>query len=625
MDLSAGGRRRVAIMAADVVGYSRLMAEDEDDVFSRLMSLRDNVIEPVVGEHHGLVFKHTGDGFLAAFETAAEAFRCALALQPRIIEREARFPADRRILFRAALNVCEAIIQGGDLFGDGINVAARLQAYAEPGDLVMTAVFADEVGPALRDRETFDLGELHLKNISRPVRAVGMRVGGGRRLLSLAPVSPAPEKPSIAVLPFRQRSPGPDTAVVADGIVEEIVRALAARDELFVISRTSTLRYADKVIDPRSIGQDLAVRYVLHGSVQHSGDTVRIGTELSETEQGRVIRADRYDGPVSDIFELQARIAVDVAKTIAPHVLEWEVRRAMRKHPDSMTAYDLVVQALPHLFRLSYESHSVARGLLQQAMVLDPNYAPAYTYTAYWHIFRVGEGWSRDPDADSAEAARIAQEAIVRDPNDALALAICGHVRSFLLHDFEAANAILERAIEVGPNCALAWSMSSLTLGYLGDCGRAVERAEHGVRLSPSDVHTFWSQGVLAQAYYLNDDFAAATAWARRTAARNPAVMFNLRVLAASLVAQGRLQDARRVGQEILALSPGFSLERYAKSCPFTGSTLARWLDRLAAAGLAEPPQPRPRSSEAALGGSDDGKHGQYGEHREHGQYGERG
>jgi len=301
-----------------------------------------------------------------------------------------------------------------------------------------------------------------------------------------------------------------------------------------------------------------------------------------------VIRHDRFDGRLRNLFDLQEQIALSTMKSVAPHIREREVRRSMRKPPESLSAYELVLRALEFLYRLQPEAQARARGLLQQALGIDPNYAPAYAYIAYWYIFRVGEGWSLDPDADAREAARMTQLALELDPRDGLALAINGHVQSFLLRDYESANAILDRAVAIAPNCALAWTMSSITRGYLGDGAAAVERAETGLRLSPIDGHVFWFEGQLAQAHYVNGDYASAVAWARRTAAQNPAAMFNLRVLAASLVALGRIEAAQRVTQTLLVHNPEFRLTSYRRSCPFTGQVLADWMTRLREAGLPE-------------------------------------
>jgi adenylate cyclase len=584
-------RKTQIVMAGDIAGYSRLMEADEDDTHSRMLQLNADVIRPIVAGHDGQLVKHTGDGFLAAFDAPIPAIRSAIALQTKLVEGAAAFPPERRIVFRLGLNICEAIIEVDDIFGDGVNVAARLQAYAEPGDIIMTAELARLAPSELAAAGSFDLGELQLRNISRAIHAFGIRIGSMRNLAAPAPTRVADPRPSIAVLPFRKAGRGRVDIYVAEAIVEEVIHGLAGTQGLVVISRGSTRRYGRKDIDTREIGRELNVRYVLSGGIQRAGDKLRVNTELAEAETGQIIRHDRFDGGVTKLLQLEEQIAVTALKTIAPDIVEREVRRSMRKQPENLSAYELVLRALEPLFRLDRESHARARGLLQQAIALDPGYAPAYTYTAYWHIFRVGEGWSTDVAADGREAVRMAQAAIERDPKDGLALAISGHVQSFLLHDFETGNAILERAIAVAPNCAMAWSMSSVTRGYLGDSAGAVQRAEIGLRLSPLDGHAFWNAGMLAQARYLNGDYEAAVAWARRAAAQNPVAMFNLRILAAALVALGRDVAASRIAGEILARNPDFCLSAYAKTCPFRGQVLADWLKRLCAAGLPNDPR----------------------------------
>lgn len=598
MVLGAGQRKTQVVMAGDVAGYSRLMEVNEDDTHSRLQQLKANVIRPIVTDHAGVVVKDTGDGFLATFDAPDLAIRSAIALQTTLVEDAASFPPERRIVFRLGLNISEVIVESGDVFGDGVNVAARLQTYAEPGDIVVTDELA-RLAPGVLGDSAFDMGELQLRHITRPIHARGIRIGSVRNLAASAPASATDSRPSIAVLPFRQQGRPPTDAYVADAIVEEVIHGLAATQGLVVISPSSTRRYAHKPVDPREVGRRLHVRYVLTGGIQRSGDKVRVSTELAEAETGQILRHDRFDGEVPDLFQLEEQIAISAMKTIAPDIHEHELRRSMRKPPDSLSAYEMVLRALDPLFRLDHESHARARGLLQQAITIDPGYAPAYTYAAYWHIFRVGEGWSTDVAADAREAARLAQAAIERDPRDGLALAISGHVQSFLRRDFESGNAILERAITAAPNCAMAWAMSSVTRGYLGDSATAVERAETGLRLSPLDAHAFWYEGMLAQARYLNGEYDAAVAWARRAAAQNPGAMFNLRTLAASLAALERGDAARRIADEILARKPEFCLAIYAKSCPFTGQTLTDWLGRLRAAGLPEERPITPKGNEA--------------------------
>lgn len=587
MSLLENGRRFATIMCADIVGFSRLMEINEADTLSRLINLRSSLIEPCVASHDGEIFKHTGDGFLALFESAGEALRCALEIHSTAISQALRLPASDRLVLRTSLNCCNILVRNGDVFGDGVNIAARLQAYAEPGDVIATADYIDHAREHLGSLSVVDHGVLTLKNISRPVQAFGIRIGSIDQLSAFAP-SIQRSKPSIAVLPFRDLSVTRGTSLLADGVCEEITQALAANPDLFVISRSSTRSRKTKEVSLLEIGQQLGVDYVFEGYTDHTNDRLRIGMKLTETGTGHVLRADRFEGLMSERFDLQIKVAHAAVQAFVPNILDWEFRRTVRKHPDSMTAYDLVLQSLSHLYRLSQDSQSAARGLLQQALALDSSFAPAFTYTAYWHVFRVGEGWSPDPDADAREAARAALQAVSHDPNDALALALYGHVKAFLLRDFPAADALLERAVQVGPNCALAWSMSSVTRGYMGDGGGAVARAERGVALSPTDAHAFWNQGMLAQAHYVNGDYEAATAWARRAAAHNPLAKFNLRTLAASLAASGRIIEAGRVVQESLSLDPNFCLTEYLKRCPFEGRLLAIWTSHLRTAGYPE-------------------------------------
>jgi len=433
---------------------------------------------------------------------------------------------------------------------------------------------------------SIDIGELRLRNITRSVRVFALHVPGSLGRLVGDPVQGAEPRPSIAVLPFRKHQTDPQQQYFADGTVDDIIHSLAALDDLFVISRGSTLGYSGDTLDVRAIGRDLGVRYVLYGSVRRHRGRLRIGTELSDTETGAIIRSDHYNGKLADLFELQDRISIDVVKTIAPHVRERDLRRAMRKHPQNMTAYDLVLQALDLLYRMNDEAFYRARGLLQQAISHDPNYAPAYAYIALWYVFRVGEIGSADPDSDALAGAYHAAAAIERDGTSALTLAIYGHVQSFLLRKYNRAATFLDRAIAAGPNSSMAWTMSSLTCGYLNDGAAAVERGQRGVSLSPLDARVFWHEGALAQAHYINGDYEQALIWARRAVGRNDAIRYNIRTLTATLAALGREKEAPDAARHLLRVQPDFRLGSYIKRCPFQGATLDQWIARLRSAGL---------------------------------------
>ncbi|MDP8921553.1 MAG: adenylate/guanylate cyclase domain-containing protein [Chloroflexota bacterium] len=585
--LAVTQRRLAAILVADMVGYSRLMEAHEDYTHAWQMRLRSELLEPGIAAHGGYIVKHTGDGFVAIFDSARDATRCALTLQQAVTELTADQPAEQRISYRMAVNLADVIVQDDDVYGDGVNVAARLQTYAEPGGIVVSGAVAEQVGSSL-GVGVIDLGDLRPRNLARSVRVLALRVPTAPARLVGDSLAGSDPRPSIAVLPFRMHPADPAERYFANGIVDDIIHGLATLKELFVISRGSTLGYGGTTIDVRTIGRELGVRYVLYGSVRRSGGRLRIVTELSDAETGTIIRSDQYDGSLSDLTELQGRIAVNVVRTIAPHVHERELVRAMRKPPHSLTAYDYVLQALDRLYRMDYESFSRARGLLQQAIAHDPGYAPAYSYTALWYIFRVGEIGAPDPDADAAAAEIHASAALERDGGDALALAICGHVQSYLLKDYSKAISLLDRAIAAGPSSAMAWTMSSATHGYICDGPTAVRHGEQGVRLSPLDARLFWHEGLLAQAHYVDGNYEQALEWVRGALERNEYIRYNIRTLIATLVALGRTEEAAEAARHLLRVQPDFRLGSYSKRCPFQRPILDRWLARLWAAGLPE-------------------------------------
>jgi len=577
-------QRLACILAADVVGYTRLMERDERDTHSRLMELRFSIMQPLIGERQGRIVKNTGDGFMAMFECPRAAMESAIAMQRAVTEREADLPPDRRIAFRMGLNVADVIVEDHDIYGDGVNIAARLQGYAEPGGIVISGAVRDEVGGTL-GLEAVDLGLLQLRNLSNPVQVISLRLPGAPTATVGEVVGGYDGRAWIAVLPFRNLA-SPDEAYFAHGIVDHIIYALAALKELFVISRGSTVHFQDQAIDARAIGERLGVRYVLSGSALRSGNRLRISTELTDATNGEIIRADQYDGELGDLFDLQDRIAQEVVKTIAPNVRERELKKSLRKHPQNMTAYDLVLQAMEPLYELDYATFSRARGLLQRAMALDPSYAPAFSYAAYWHIFRVGQEWTPDLTADIAEASRLASAAITSDADDAMALASYGYVQSFLKKDYDEAIELIDRSIATSPNCAIAWTFKGATLCFVGDGPKAVRCADTGVRLSPLDKHVFFAEHVLAQAHYINGNFDKAIAWARRCDQRNARLTSNLRTLISSLVATSRLDQACEVAARHAMVAPTFRVSTWAARTPMQGEVRRRRVERLLAAGM---------------------------------------
>lgn len=585
------------IVHLDMVGYSRMIGLDITGTLERLRAVRGGLIDPLTEHHGGLLVQTGGDSLLLTFGSVMDALGFAVALQREIPRHAVNQSSGQPLRYRIGIDIGEVIADGTDLHGNGVNVATRLQSACPPGGVCISRGVHDllpDPGPVWFDT----IGLLQLKNIPKPTealvwrtevqlapraRSTSLRIEAARvrsgQIVSLA-------APSIAVLPFRMLPADAEDTYFADGMVEDIIHMLAAQKEIFVISHGSTLPFTDPDVDRQQVASELGVRYLLIGSVRRDKDRVRIRTELTDTETGNVIRSDQYDGDTVDLFGFQESIGIRVAAIIAPQVRERELRRAMRKPPDSMNAYDLVLQGLDNLYRMEPVRFDRARLLLRRACRLDPDYAPTYSYLAYWHILRFGEGRSANQAADIKAAANAADAALARDANDALALAISGHVQGFMLRDFDRARDVLDRALAAGPNCAMAWSMSSATLGYLNRFDEAVRHAQRGMLLSPLDAHLFWHEGQLAQALYLNGQFEEAIVIAQRVERRNPDLMFNLRVLIASQQAVGRAADARQTVRRMLRVRPDFQLRSYAPNCPFRDETLCVWLDRLQSAGI---------------------------------------
>jgi TolB-like protein len=538
-----------------------------------------------------------GDGILAEFPSVVNALECAVAIQTAMTERNARVEPARRMQFRIGINIGDVIYDDERIYGDGVNIAARLEGIADPGSIYVSRQVYEQVEGKLAVSFR-SLGTRTLKNIAKPVDVFAVegptepseppgRDAGTRQVPEAAETMVLPEaRASIAVLPLRKDRVDQDQDYFADGVVDGTIHALSSLKDLFVISRGSALAYARDQADPVSIGRALGVRYVMGGGIWRHDGRLRITTELTDTESGTVVSSDHYDGAASELFELQDRISLKLIQMIAPQIREREVRRALRKQPQNMTAYDLHLQALDLLYRMDGCSFTRAGALLQRAMALDPTFAPSYTYAALWHVFRVGEFGSADPDADARAAADCAAAAIDRDGNDALALAIYGHVQAFLLRDFATALRFLDRALESGPSVAMAWTMSSATRGYIGNGPLAVQHGERGQRLAPADPYNFWHEGILAQAHYVNGDYDQAVSWARSAVSRNRAIRFTLRTLAAGSVARGQLEEARKAAAQLLQLHPDFHLGSYVLRCPFVQPILDQWIGHLRAAGL---------------------------------------
>src|SRR5438105_13310774 len=373
-------RRLAAILATDVAGYSRLIGIDEEGTLDRLKAIRAELIDPMINEHRGRIVKTTGDGLLVEFGSVVDALRCATEWQRAMPHRHTGTPVDDRIEFRIGINVGDVVVEDSDIFGDGVNVAARLEALAKPGGICVSRVVRDQVRDKL-EVEFNDRGEQRVKNIARPIRVFDVRIADAPATLTSAvperTTLALPDKPSIAVLSFQNMSGDPEQEYFADGMVEDIITALSRIRWLFVIARNSSFTYKGQAVDVKRVGRELGVRYVLEGSVRKAGGRVRITAQLIDAETGAHLWADRFDGSLEDVFELQDQVAASVAGIIEPNLEAAEIERARLKGPDSLDSYDLYLRALPEAREMTAESNARALGLLRRSIELSPGYAPA--------------------------------------------------------------------------------------------------------------------------------------------------------------------------------------------------------------------------------------------------------
>ena len=582
-------RRLVVVVAFDVVNFSALVEADEERVLDAWRALRQ-AIDPLIAAGGGRIFKALGDGLLVEFASPVDAARTSLAVQEAAAARLGQ-DTTVRLELRCAIHMGEVTVEGADLLGDGINVVSRLQAHAPIGGVVVSAAVMDLISGRL-DQPVEELGPLALRNISRPVHAyaVGPKAPGARSgAVAAEPMidSFQRRRPSIAVLPFVDQTEDGGASWFSDGLVEAIIAALSCLPELVVISRSSVLRYRGQGHDPERVRRELSVRYMLTGSVRRDGDKVRLSAELCDCEQGTAIWSDRFAGAAADLFELQDELSAKVMTTIAPQVQESELRRVLRKHPESLDAYESVLRGLDLLYRVEEDPWAKALPLFERAMALDPSYATAYALAATCHGERFYEGTSADPRADHMEAERLSRLALTFDRFDPLALSLCGHIRSWLFHDYDHAIELFDRALAANPSAAIAWLRSSATFAYIGETREARRRVEIGLRLSPYDAHVFFSYGLAGLAAYAGGDYAEAASWGRRAMTLNPRFVGNLRFLAASLAASGQFKEAREVGRALLRVNPTFSARQFAAGHAFKDADKRRLFgEHLVLAGL---------------------------------------
>jgi TolB-like protein/class 3 adenylate cyclase/tetratricopeptide (TPR) repeat protein len=578
----------MAILAADVAGYSRLIGADEEGTLAQLKAFRKTLVDPTIAKHRGRIVKTNGDGMLVEFASAVDAARCAIEVQRGMADENTEIPQAKRIEFRIGIHLGDIIIDDNDIFGDGVNIAARLESIAVPGGISISRAVHDQV----RDRINVcfdDKGEIALKNIARPVQVFAIS-GAKESKTTVSPESkPAlalPDKPSIAVLPFTNLSGDPEQEYFADGIVEDIITALSRFKALFVIARNSSFTYKGRAVDVKQVGRELGVRYVLEGSVRKAANRVRITGQLVDTATGAHLWADRFDGGLGDIFDLQDQVTESVVGAIAPVVEKAEIERAKRKPTDRLDAYDYYLRGVAGL---NIRRAAEARKLFLKAVELDPSFAVCYAMAAHCYVLEAIRG-GLPPAEVIAETTRLARRAALLGNEDAVALAQAGHALAFVAGEIDEGATLLDRAIVLNPNLALAWHQGGWTKIYLGEPEQAIERFSRAMRLSPLDPLLLpWMQSGIAHAYLFAGQYDQAASWAEkalRGGARNPSA---LRGAAASFAFAGRLEEARKVVARFLEVVPEARISRAQP--PFyylRRQDLARYDEGLRLAGLPE-------------------------------------
>jgi TolB-like protein len=584
-------RRLAAILAADVAGYSRLMGADEEGTHASLKVYRHEIIDPKIAEHRGRIVRIIGDGLLVEFASVIAAMRWAVEVQRAMGERNAGLPQEKRIEFRMGINAGDIIIDGPDIWGDGVNVAARLETLAEPGGICVSGRVQEDVHGSL-EIAFEDIGEQQLKNIVRPVRVYRVRLKGATK----AAPAQHPHKPSIAILPFNNMSGDPEQEYFADGMVEEITTALSRTRWLFVIARNSSFTYKGRAVDVKQVGREMGVRYVLEGGVRKSADRVRITAQLIDASTGAHLWADRFDGSLEDIFELQDQVTASVVGAIAPRLEQAEVERAKHKPTESLDAYDYFLRGIASLHSWTKESNDEALRLFNKAIELDPDFASAYGMASWCYVRRKGSRWIIDRAQETAETARLARRAAELGWDDAVALAWGGFALAYVVHDVEVGAALIDRALQLNPNLAEAWHFSGWVRIYLGEPEVAIEHLAHAMRLSPLDPLTFVAQMAIAFAHFFAGRYVDASSWAEKALATSPPGLRErpvyhpaLLIAAASNSLAGRLEEAQNAIARLRQLNPTPHISNLKNQIPLRRpEDLARYTEGLRKAGLSD-------------------------------------
>jgi TolB-like protein/class 3 adenylate cyclase/Flp pilus assembly protein TadD len=620
-------RHLAAILVADVVGYSRLMEVDEVGTLTALKAHRKEVVDPKIAAHRGRIVKLMGDGALMEFASVVDALACAIDIQQGIRERNQDTPAERRVSFRMGINLGDVIVEDDDIYGDGINVTARLEELAEPGAVCISEAVRTAIGNKISlDYE--DLGKQNVKNISQPIHVYQVRLKPGavlpqpatkptqaipkaatkrRRLVAVGALivivalvgvlvtmkpwevreEPAliarmaftlPEKPSIAVLPFNNMSGDPAQEYFGDGLTENIITSLSQTPKLFVIARNSVFTYKNRPVRVQQVAEELGIRYVLEGSFQRSGDQVRIHAQFIDALTGHHLWAERFDTVLEDIFKLQDQVTEKIVTALHVQLTKQERKRLASRYTDSYAAFDSFVRGQGLYSRFTKEDNEQARAMFQAAIDLDPLFARAYGSIALTHVEDYRAGWSDRPAWSAEQAVKFADKAIALDDTLPQTQFVRGFVYLQIEQHFEDAQIHANTAIGLDPNAADSYALLATINSYLGQLDESVRLIRKGMRLNPHAPARYFL--VLGRSLYFQGEYEQAIPVLIEAVNRNPAYLLSHIYLAAAYLEIGEADEASWEATEILALAPDFSVDEWLKTQPIKDASQAERLAR---------------------------------------------
>jgi adenylate cyclase len=555
-------RRLAATLAADVAGYSRLIGADEGGTLTRLKAIRAELVDPTIAAHSGRLVKTTGDGLLVEFGSVVGALRCATEVQAGLVERNATTPADKRIELRIGINMGDIVVEDGDIFGDGVNVAARMEALADPGGICVSARVQEDAAGKL-DLDFEDMGEQALKNIARPVRVYRIASDAVSARARETPALPLPDKPSVAVLPLTNMSVDPEQEFLADGIAEDIITALSRYPSLFVIARNSSFTYKGRAVDVKAVGRELGVRYVLEGSLRKAGNRIRVTAQLVEAETGKHVWAERYDRDLADIFALEDEITEAVTIAVAPAIAEVEQQRAMRRPPDNLDTWAAYQRGLWHFCKMSAADNAIAQKFFQQAIDCGPTFSGGYKGVAMALLQGTTAFHTRRPPEVQSLSEELARRAVALDAADAEARSCLGWAL-WRRGDSEGALAEVERALAMAPNLALAHRVRGSVLMCPGRPKDGLRSLERCIRLDPYGPNSAVGLHQVALCFYFSREYEAAVQSARRAISAYPGDPMSPRWLAAALGQLGRPEEAKEALEKAISMAPAF-FEKFAQ------------------------------------------------------------